>query len=112
LLVVDERGGPAAEQFLRGGMALQHVWLCATRLGLAVQPMAPAVFLFARLEANATEGLGAWTVDALQRDHGTYRRLFGLEPHDLPILLFRIARAEPPTSRSLRRPIEDVLQLA
>jgi nitroreductase len=101
--------GRTREAYFAGGRAVQRVWLEATARGLALQPMAPLTYLFARLELGGGEGLTAREAESL----GELRRGFGEhfpeaagrgEP-----MLFRIARAGPPSARALRRAVDDVL---
>jgi nitroreductase/molybdopterin/thiamine biosynthesis adenylyltransferase len=90
-----------------GGRAVQRLWLTATRLGWAVQPMTTLPYLLARLERGRGEGLEEFTREGLLELQGPYRRLFGSDG-PAEVMLLRLARAEPPTARSLRRRLEDV----
>ena len=97
--------------YLEGGRAIERVWLRATALGLAFQPMTPLLYLFARL----FEG-GAAELDERERHElGELRRefeaLFGPRGARVDVMLFRLARVGPPTARSLRRRIEDVFTI-
>jgi tRNA A37 threonylcarbamoyladenosine dehydratase/nitroreductase len=98
------------EAYFAGGRAMQRVWLEATALGLAFQPMAPLTYLFARLELGGGEGLSPAEAAAL----GELRRRFGAVFPDASgrgePMLFRVAQAPPPTARSLRRAVADVLE--
>lgn len=94
--------------YLRGGEAFQRVWLLANARGVAVQPMTALLYLLARVEDGAGEGLD----DADRAELAELRteldvvtgRLAGAE-----IMLARFAIAGPPTARSLRRPVSDLL---
>jgi tRNA A37 threonylcarbamoyladenosine dehydratase/nitroreductase len=103
--------GRTREAYFAGGRAMQRVWLEATALGLAFQPMAPLTYLFARLELGQGEGLSTAEATALGELRERFAAVFpgaaGLgEP-----MLFRVAHAPPPTARSLRRPVEEVLEV-
>ena len=92
-----------------GGRAMQRVWLTATALGLAFSPHDGfALFTCAH---QMWKG---------RRTHcgkpGTAHRVMQKLPHLLPIpedhadiMLFRLAQAEPPTVRSLRRALDEIL---
>src|SRR5262249_19155725 len=44
------------------------------------------------------------------RLRGPYRQLFPAEPSCSEVFLFRVSRAAPPTNRSIRRPVGDVVR--
>ena len=106
LLVVD---GTGAESYLRGGGLLQRVWLTATALDLAVQPMTALLYLFARLERGAAAGLSPLERTELADLRVRFARLFQVGD-GAELMLFRVGRAAPPTTRSLRRKLDDVLE--
>jgi hypothetical protein len=93
--------------YFRGGRAMQRVWLTATALGLAVQPMSALPYVFARLENG--DGFGGRERAELADLRTRYARLFDVSPGIGELLLFRLARVEPPGARSARRPLEAVL---
>ena len=102
--------GTSPRDYFRGGRAVQRVWLAATALGLAVQPMSALPYVFARLEGGAGfEPPQRATLLALRE---RYARLFDVGPRRGELLLFRLARAGAPRTRSLRRPPEAVLTFA
>jgi molybdopterin/thiamine biosynthesis adenylyltransferase len=89
-----------------GGRGLMRLWLEATRRELAVHPWG-SPFLFQRLHEEPGS-LEPWEHEALTQAAGG----FSLE-RDRPILLIlRISRSGPPTTRSRRRPLDDVLAFA
>jgi hypothetical protein len=98
---------PAA--YVRGGRAMQRVWLAASALDVCVHPMANLPYMFARQERGGGEGLPP----AIQAEILHLRRLWSeilpVDPERGEILLFRLFRAPPPTARALRRPVDEVL---
>jgi nitroreductase len=107
----DGNAGRRARSYFDGGRALQRVWLRATSLGLAVQPMTALVYLFARLDDGEGLGLDEREKRELSALRGRFRALFGSSdvwPHH-EVMLFRLAKAGAPSARSLRRPISDLL---
>jgi hypothetical protein len=102
------RSGPAPSCYLDGGRAAQRVWLTASAHQLWLQPWTVLPYLFARLDAGG-EGLAPETRQALIGLQGEYLRLLPRVPDHSEILLFRIMRSEPPSTRSLRRPLDQVL---
>jgi hypothetical protein len=94
-----------------GGRRLQRLWLTATRLGLSLHPMSGLPYMLAQDERDP-----AW-FSPVQRARlagvrDGFRRLFPTPAGDTELLLFRLLRAEPPSARSLRRPLEAVLEFA
>jgi hypothetical protein len=109
LVTID---GEAGADYVRGGRALERVWLAATRRGLAIQPYSALTYLFARLERGDGAELSPDERASLATLRARYRALFDVRAGEGEILLFRVAYADPPTALSLRRPVDDVLTIA
>ena len=103
--------GWTREAYFAGGRAMQRVWLRATALGLAFQPMTPITYLFARLELGGGEGLSPAEAATLRELRGRFEGVFPEARGKGQPMLFRLARAPAPTARALRRPVDDVLAL-
>ena len=101
--------GTETPSYFQGGRALARVWLEATALGLAFQPITPILYLFARLLRGSGRGIEPWVQHELRALHERFGRVFAVPEGSAEILLFRLSLAPPPSARSLRRPIEDVL---
>jgi hypothetical protein len=86
------------------------MWLTATARGLAIQPLTALPYLVARLERGGGKGLSPAQQDQLRALAARYRVLFPARGAE--VLLFRIGRADPPSARSLRRHLDQVLELA
>ncbi|HEU5101603.1 MAG TPA: Rv1355c family protein [Roseiflexaceae bacterium] len=93
---------------LRGGQAFERLWLQATALGLALQPMTTVIYMFDMLRSATASVFTETEQAALLVLQARFGRLFVQSEGDL--LLFLIGRAPAPTARSLRRPIEAVLE--
>lgn len=97
--------------FFRGGRALQRMWLAAHGLEVALWPMTVLIYMFTRLLHGDGEDLDALTIDELRALRPRFERLFpGAGQGE--VLLFRLAPAEAPTLRSLRRPVEEILHVS
>jgi hypothetical protein len=88
-----------------GGAALQRVWLEATALDLAFQPVGALTFMAGLLSRSGTS-----VYDPTERAHviTLYERLLGSFPElsgRSPLLLFRLHRAPPGSARSGRLPL-------
>ena len=102
--------GTSPLDYFKGGRAVQRVWLTATALGLAVQPMSSLPYLFARLDRGT--GFEARERDILWGLRERYARLLRVGPETGELLLFRLSRVEAPRVRALRRPAAAVLSFA
>lgn len=102
--------GTGPESYFRGGRALQRVWLTATSLGVAFHPMAATGYLWTRIERCGGEGLDAEEVHTLSELRRRFAQFFEVVPDAAEIMIFRLGRTGPPTARSLRRPVEEMLR--
>ncbi len=93
---------------IAGGRAMQRVWLRATALGYSFQPMTALICLFWRL-LDGAPNLKPREKEVLEELRAQYLKLFDVTHHDAEIMLFRIARVEPPTAHSLRLKVQEVL---
>lgn len=101
--------GTGPESYFTGGRAMQRVWLAAAAQGLSFHPLAGICYLFARLARGGGEGFSKKEIRVLQDLRKRYLEVFNLPGERAELLLFRVSRTDPPTARSLRRKLEDVL---
>jgi hypothetical protein len=85
-----------------------RLWLEATRAQLAVHPWG-SPFLFQRLLEDAGS-LDGWERAALSEAAGAFGRVVAIERERPVLLILRLSRTDPPTTRSRRRPVDDVLR--
>lgn len=96
-----------------GGRALQRVWLESSARALALQPHIPVFFYYGDLETGGGSGFSAEQVRTLQTLRARYHEFLPPVPRGhTEIFLFRLSHAGPPTARSLRRPVDDILRFA
>jgi len=103
--------GDSVSDWLCGGRAMQRVWLAATGLGLAFQPMTVLLYLLEMLEAGGAAAF-VFTSDEQMRLRQLRERMNRVFPPAGPApaaLLFRLARAPRPGARALRLPVDRVL---
>ncbi|WP_245913756.1 Rv1355c family protein [Nannocystis exedens] len=100
-----------ADEFFRGGQALQRMWLVAHTLELAIYPMTTLPYMFLRAR-HGGEGLSEAAVAALAEARPRFTRLFPVRPEQAEVLLFRVSQAEAPTLQSLRRPVAEILHVS
>ena len=101
IAVVTVTGADPAD-YVRGGAAVESVWLAAERDGLAVAPTSP-VFLYARDTADL-RGLAPERVEELAGLRRAFTDLTGLADDEAVALVLRLSHAGPATTRSRRLP--------
>jgi len=101
---------PAA--FVRGGRAMQQMWLTASALGLALHPINTLVAMFARVERYAGAGFDPQEVAAVVELRERFSRFFTVSTSDAEVLLFRLSYTDGAPERSMRRDIDDAFSVA
>lgn len=108
-LAVVTVGDASPAAYLRGGSAVERVWVEAQRAGMSVQPVSP-VFVFAVQQADFDELGGNGRGDELRALARRFRDVVDIpDPTELALVL-RLSHAPPPSVRSLRRPLDEVLR--
>jgi hypothetical protein len=100
------------EAMVAAGTALQRLWLAATRDGLSLHPWTVSTLQLIRLESFAGEGFTAPEREAVAGLGAELRAAFGLSRDRMPVFVFRLSKAPPPTARSLRRPWQSFTTIA
>lgn len=94
--------------YVRGGMALERLWITAEMHGLAVHPVSP-VFLHAHSEEDL-RGLSEPLADVLRALQQQLGGTVGLGDADVPVLVLRLSSDAPPAAvRSQRLDRDKVL---
>ena len=104
VLTVDD-DHPA--DYVRGGSALERLWITAEQHGLAVHPVSP-IFLYARNDDELRELAGPFggELAALQQQFGN---TVGLSLTDVPILVVRLSHDAPTATVRSQRLDRDVM---
>lgn len=100
--------GVSDNDFIKGGRAMQRVWLEATRQGLQLQPMAGLALLICRVRQGATDELETRHVEMIRDVDKKLSQIFGCGDETM-IMLFRAGEGEPPSVESLRKPLDQVV---
>ena len=106
-LISMERNSDA--DMVRGGRAVEHLWLHATRLGLSLQPVTALVYMLDMLETDAGNVFTTREREALLCLGKDFNQVFAHPPRDRRLLLFRVGQAPEPSVRSLRLPLNEIL---
>lgn len=108
-LILDQNPPEAINDYLAGGAAVQRFWLSAARLNLQLQPeMTPLIFSryvregLAFTNSTSRAELAAKLATELQQ-------LVAPEPLEKAVFMGRIGAGPRPSSRSVRRPLEELM---
>lgn len=104
-LFIDKSDNAA---YVKGGMALERIWLECTANGIAFQPMAASVFTYARLLKGDGIGISEKGRKRLHELRPQFEKLFGLSKNSTEIFIFRLSLADKPEIMSLRKPLEEL----
>ena len=111
-VLVAERAPTTADDYIAAGRALQRFWLTATSLGLQFQPQYTPL-VFARY---AREGVRFTTSARAMKRAAQIRvavdELLGLDVAARAMFLGRIGAGKPAEARSIRLPLERLMQPA
>ena len=99
IAVISVTQGALAD-YLRGGAAVEAVWIAAQQRGLAVQPYSP-VFLYAQ-DAKDLNELSVSFAEDLGELQQEFRKLACIPADAVPALVLRLAVSEPASVRSRR----------
>ena len=101
--------GTGPSSFFEGGRAMQRVWLRATALGLGFQPITSFLY-FPTLDGGQAGGFTTTEASELRQLRLRLSNVFDLDSQRAEVLLFRLADAEMPRVRSLRKSVDDVTE--
>jgi molybdopterin/thiamine biosynthesis adenylyltransferase len=98
--------------YISGGRMIERFWIRANALGLSVQPMAGFIFLLNHFhyDDDAAQFKEAHQ-EMIREMHTRLQNLVFGNNEIVPIMFFRIGYAEPPSARSPRRPVDQVLKI-
>lgn len=103
--------GPTRRQILEAGAAMQRFWLSATRMGLVMQPEFPAIIFSNYAKKNHTFSCKASQVKLARRLLVLAEKIWGM-PVEQIFFQGRIGvpiSNGPRSSRSIRKPIEELM---
>jgi len=98
---------PTASSFLRGGQALQRIWLQAAAEGLALHPLGSLPIFLAHWEQLQGKRLAPRHQGKVQRLAERLRQLLPETRQGTLQIMFRLGYAAPPKHRSMRRLVDD-----
>ena len=95
--------------FIEGGRFLERVWLTAQAHGLAFQPFGGMPFLLTRIIKAGSDGFTQKQYELLTSVFERLKTLAGITDNNAMIMLFRTGYAPPPSGRTIRRPLSEVM---
>ena len=109
-VLVAERAPASVDDYIAAGRALQRFWLTATGLGLQFQPeYTPLIFArYARDHVRFTTSEPA--IEQASEIRAAVDKLLGPDVASRAMFLGRIGAGRPATARSIRLPLEQLLQ--
>lgn len=105
LLVARDRSDVA---YLESGRSLQRIWLAMTGAGLAMQPLGSIPLFLTKLQLQGNSAFLARHAERLSHVVPSFYSLFPDATGKPLVMLFRVGRAQPPSARALRLPIEQI----
>jgi nitroreductase len=91
------------ESYIMAGRIMQKIWLTATKLGLAIQPITGALFLMQRIISDETYDLSNKHILIIRDAYDAVKKVFGVDSGNVA-MLFRIGHADPPSAYSSKLP--------
>jgi molybdopterin/thiamine biosynthesis adenylyltransferase len=99
------------ENFIKGGEAVQRVWLQANMSGLSFHPISAPLFLFARLNHGNGNELTPKVEQELAKLQNDLHEIIPQLNEEEGIFMFRLSYADEASVRSLRKPLAETLQI-
>lgn len=94
--------------FVKGGMAMERLWIKANQMNVALHPLIAPLYLFPRILHGKGEGLDSKMIDELWKLRAEFLEIFSDGYGEGEIFLFKIFKAEEVSIRSLRFPLEKI----
>lgn len=99
-----------SENFYVGGRALERIWLAANQQNISVHPASISTLVFNTLMHGRKDILQGNIRQEVIELRKQFAKIFSIENIIGEILLLRFFIAEPPKSRSVRYPLEQILK--
>jgi len=100
-----------AESFVHAGEAIERLWLGAARHRLAVHPLAGLIQVAGRCRFAEGAGFSPRHLKIVNEAVASVGEVAPAFFDQVPVMLFRIGYAAPPTARSLRLPLDTVFEV-
>ncbi len=101
--------GRTPHDSLQGGQVMQHLWLTANARGWGWHPMTASLYLFSQQGASSMTFFDERERTSLQALSNRFNELFPESREHSRLMMFRLSQAGSSSARSLRLPLEQVL---
>ncbi len=107
LLTIDNT---SAKNYIAGGRVMERIWIKANSLGLSVQPMAGSIFILNHLRHDGAVKFFDRHQEIIKKMLSSVNTVIN-DRAQIPVMFLRFGYSEPPTNRSRRRKVDNVLSL-
>ena len=107
LLTMNNRS-PSA--YINGGRMMERFWIKANALGLSLQPMAGFIFLLNHLNHDGALQFSEKHRVSIQNMYKKIEKILLKQKDSVPTMFFRIGYAASPTTRTPRRPVDEIFR--
>ncbi|ACU03741.1 Rv1355c family protein [Pedobacter heparinus] len=97
--------------YLKGGMAVEKMWLAATALGYQIHPVNVPLIFFYKNNFQELNDLPEESRKQIFILHQKFKHLFKITDNIAEIFLFRIFKAESSPQRTIRKPLNKTLSI-
>ncbi|SMD03367.1 Rv1355c family protein [Pedobacter africanus] len=97
--------------YLKGGMAVEKMWLAATALGYQIHPVNVPLIFFYKNNFQELNDLSEENRNQIFNLHQKFKHLFKITDNIAEIFLFRIFKAESSPQRTIRKPLNKTLSI-
>lgn len=101
----------AGEEFYRGGMAWERLWLKATIEDVAVHPLIAPLYVFPRMVYGNGVGLVQENLEELQQLRKEFLDFWSLNEGMGEVFMFKLFKTKHNPVRSLRLPLKEILKI-
>ncbi|TKC09015.1 Rv1355c family protein [Pedobacter frigoris] len=95
--------------YLKGGIAVEKLWLKAADLGYQIHPMNVPLIFFYKNNFEQSSDLSDEIKAKISQMHGTFRGIFKISNDIAEVFLFRLFKAESSPVKTIRRPLNKTL---
>lgn len=103
--------GYSAQNHIEGGRVAQRIWLLATEKNIGFHPMCVPLTFFSRLLHGNPKDFGEKYSDEIKLERKKFESLFETGKDFSEIFLFRIFKANPTNTKTIRQPISTILNI-
>ncbi|TCC94742.1 Rv1355c family protein [Pedobacter hiemivivus] len=97
--------------YLKGGMAVEKLWLAATALGYQIHPVNVPLIFFYKNNIQELNDLPEESRKQIFNLHQKLKHLFKITDNIAEIFMFRIFKAESSPQRTIRKPLNKTLSI-